>query len=193
MLLCLPLIYLDGGWRVLAASAPFLFTILSVLAASPDAPPPEPMRLDRVVSWCPAALILAMAILPGVARRLITAPDTSCAAPEKHIIRNPARDPSVLYERGDASSRGGVPVITPKRLRAELRYSGNTLNLRDPPVLLDWAYDYKSRQLVTLVAPTEMLATRSEFLWVETRPLGPPDSHQLVERFGTWSGCGPQK
>ncbi len=190
-LLCLPIIYLDGGWRVIAASTPFIFTLLSVLVASPSAPPPEIGKPDRIAAWCPLAMIAALLILPGVVQRLTTSPDTSCAQPGIQVVRHPTDEPSVLYERSAESSRLGVPVISPRRMRAQLRYSGIDLVLPDPPVLLEWAYDYASGRLYTLVGPSEMLDTRSEFIWVKTLPLGPPWTHVRVERFGAWNGCGP--
>ena len=155
-LLCLPIIYLDGGWRVIAASTPFIFTTLSVLLASPSTPAPEPNRRDRFAAWCPAALVAALLILPGVARRLTTPPDTSCASPGIHIVRHPTGEPSVLYENSDASSRGSIPVIDPERVRAQERHSEVPLSLGEPPLLLEWAYDYTSHRLLTLVAPPDL-------------------------------------
>ena len=193
VLLCIPVIYLDGGWRVLAASAPLIFTFVSLLVATPDDAAPEVTRPDRIAACCPALLMVSMAVLPGPVHRLTSRPDTSCLPPGWRVLRHPSREPAVLYEAGAASSRQGIPVVTPERVAAQERYADNNLILPEPPVLLDWAYDYSSHGLVTLAAPPDLLDVREGFVWVQTAPLGPPPNHRVVNRFGAWSGCDARK
>ena len=138
-------------------------------------------------------MILAVTILPGVLTRVSPPPDLSCLAPGRHVIRHPSREPSVLYQPSAAAADSAIPVISPERVNALEPYSNNPLVLPAPPVLLDWAYDYATHGLLTLAAPTALIGIPSEFVWIETVPLGPAENHRLVTRFGPWEGCGGGK
>lgn len=190
-LVCVPVILLDGGWfRVMAASAPTIFTMFSVFVATPVAPSIETGRLDRIAAISPLAMILVLMVAPGVVSRLSQSPDVSCLTPGHLVLRHPSGEPSVLYANAGEAGQTEVPLITPEQMAARRNFANNPLMIGEPPALLHWAYDYASHRLVTLVAPPGLLATRGDFVWVETAPLGPPDSHRRVERFGAWGGCG---
>jgi len=135
------------------------------------------------------AMIVVLMVAPGAARRLSRSPDTSCLTPGRLVLRHPSDEPSVLHAAHGLSGRYGVPLITPERLAAQRVFANNPLELGDPPALLHWAYDYGSHRLITLVAPPGLLETSAEFVWVETVPLGPSDTHRRVEHFGAWNGC----
>ena len=191
-LLCAPIILLDGGWiRVMAASAPTLFMLLSLLVATPGRPFMRATRLDRIAALSPVVMIVVLIVAPSAARRLSQSPDTSCVAPGRLVLAHPSEEPTVLLGAEGASGRNGVPVIAPERLAALRLFANNPLVLSEPPSLRYWAYDYASHRLFTLVAPPGLLETRGEFVWVETTPLGPPDTHRRVERFGDWGACDP--
>lgn len=188
LLLSLPVIYLDGGWRVIAASTPMTFTLLSVLLATKDSTPAEPDRLDRFAALGPALMIVALFAGPAVARMLVRSPETSCLTRGRLVVRHPSHEPAVLYQDSLASSVGNVPVMSQERLRQQMVYADNTLLPPEPPALLHWAYEYSTHGLVMLAAPPSLIDTPGPFIWIEATA-GASDSLRRVEKFGPWAGC----
>jgi len=188
LLLSLPVIYLDGGWRVIAASVAMIFTLLSVLLATRDPTPAEPRRLDRFAALCPGLMIAALFAGPAVARVLAGPPETSCLPPGRLVVRHPSHEPAVLYEASPTSSRRNIPVMSPERLREHMAHAGNLLPVPDPPVLLHWAYEYSTHGLLMLAAPPSLIDTPGPFIWIEATA-GASDSLRRVENFGPWEGC----
>jgi len=185
ILLSVPIIYQNSGWRALAATYPWLACLLACGLSLPHAPKRVTASADGpVFKWWASGLLVATWVLtivgPAVAVRYyprVTIPAPSSASTDEAVIAGGSTMRSAAVLVGTKRTRG-VVAFDDNRIRSLLKNSG--MEVRDDldgklprakPYMLAVAYDHVRKASIYLIAPPDLVNEDHPYLKLRLTPL----------------------
>jgi hypothetical protein len=182
----IPLIFLDGGWRVVAVSWPFVAGLIAAGLSSPRkvVTPASAVIMRRHQRLAAAMLLAAAAVAllgPAIVSRLTSAPRV--LASQDGIDRNEMLVPAypkftAVAVVGDGEApMPGVPTVELSTFIRMVQRGG----IEDekellapappkPPFVIGSAYDYLKGETIHILGSTELLTQHAALLRLHTEP-----------------------
>lgn len=185
VLASVPFVYGDSGFRVLAATYPFLAVLLAAGFAtrrerrSGRARTQAQERLARAAAIGGLALLTVILIGPGIARAVIANapaldPRSIGAVPPHTVLAiEPSRAVAIVVSN-TGSEGAGRPVLDRRDFSRALETvpvaAADYFDRLRPPFCVLSAYDRVARRQRLLVGPVDLVRTRERFLRLEVHP-----------------------
>lgn len=185
ILLSVPIIYQNSGWRALAATYPWLACLLACGLSLSHTPKRGAASADGpAFQWWAAGLLLGVWVLtifgPAVAARYsprITIAASSGASTDEAVIDGGSTMRSTAVLVGTKPTRG-VMAFDDNRVRSLLKNSG--MEVRDDldgklprakPYMLAVVYDYVRKASIYLIAPPDLVNEDHAYIRLRLAPL----------------------
>jgi hypothetical protein len=205
ILLSVPFIR-DPGWRGIAASWPFVAAFVSTGLGMPGVVHWAKSRRRmwdgsrEVAAGCLVLLAAGTLAGPWITHAALSVPLDLKGCPvdnEKNtflIVRRADLDLAVGVVDAGAPPMAGVPSVVFERYVRILNENGmedagTLLDAPTRPFLLLCAYDSLAHWAYQLVAPAELLAGKSQWLWMRIEPWKKSRYYSRVVDFGSWEPC----
>jgi hypothetical protein len=205
ILLSVPFIR-DGGWRVHAASWPFVAAFVSTGLVIPGIVRSSKSRRSlwdgsrELAAGCLVLLAAGTLAGPWITHAALSAPLDLKGCPVDHekntflIVRRADLDLAVGVVDAGAPPMAGIPTVEFERYARILNEigmedSGTLLDAPPRPFVLLCAYDRLAHWAYQLEAPAELLAGTSPWLWMRVEPWKKSRYYSRVVDFGPWESC----
>jgi hypothetical protein len=205
ILLSVPFIW-DGGFRVHAASWPFVAAFVSTGLVIPGVVRSSKSRRSlwdgsrELAAGCLVLLAVGTLAGPWITHAALSAPLDLKGCPVDHekntflIVRRTDLDLAVGVVDVGAPPMAGIPTVEFERYvrilnETGMEDSGTLLDAPARPFLLLCAYDPLAHWAYQLVAPTELRAGKSQRLWMRVEPWKESKYFFRVVDFGPWQPC----